>query len=265
MLSPIDSRLQKIFANKTSGSTELLFELHSHLKKEIKIIQLFPEIIELAQKQFQVFQNIISYLNDMKSVLSKNKSLQDFFNKYDKLFAESKLSLLSNAKFILKDYSTFVTISNSKTLLVIFKYIKETTPDLYVLIAESRPLMEGRIFAHHLKKYGVKYEIISEALIPQAIQYADAAVIGADKVMKNGDVINKTGSLLLAYSCKENEKPFYVISNSSKFTLKTNWNQKEMPPSEIWRQNPKKTLVKNLYFEKINKCYITKIISENLH
>ena len=99
-------------------------------------------------------------------------------------------------------------------------------------------------------------------MIYDSVKKVDAALVSSDCILKNGDVINKVGSSLLASTCHVLKKPFYVIARKDKFAKSNKFNQKEMPPEEIWRHYPKNILIKNYYFEKIDKKLITKIISE---
>ena len=78
--------------------------------------------------------------------------------------------------------------------------------------------------------------------------------------MKTG-VINKVGSELLARIAKEEKIPFYVVSDSWKFTNKK-IPIEQRPLNEIWNKAPKNIKIKNPAFEFVHKKYITGIVSE---
>lgn len=251
----------KIVSDKTSGSLEILMELHEHLKAQSSFIKIFPNFIESVEEKFPTFQNIQIYLREMKKSLSKNK-LDEFFFKYDNLLDNIYDKIFFKCKDELKNFNRILTISNSKTLFEIFVRLKKINPHLKIILCESRPKFEGRIFAKKLLQNKIKVEMITEAMIFSSIKKIDAGIIGADAILKNGDVINKVGSSLIAISCKNFNKPCFVIADKSKIKSSNKFNQKEMPPEEIWRHSPKNIVIKNFYFEQIDKSLITKIISD---
>lgn len=258
----MNKKLLKIISDKKSGSTDILIELHEHLQKEQKIIQLFPDIIDIAKSQLYAFSNIQGYLNEMKISLKKDRNLDAFFKKYDKIFLDPFSSLYSKSKSILTQYSSFITISNSRTVFEILARLKKDMFNLNVIVSESRPKNEGRLLAKKLLAINIATTIITEAMIYESVKSVDAALVGTDCVLKNRDVINKVGSTLLASTCHLLKKPFFVITKKDKFSQSNTFNQQEMPPEEIWRHPPSKILLRNFYFEKIERKLITKIISD---
>lgn len=258
-----DGKLKKILNNNISGSSEILLELHRHLKNEQSIIFLFPEIIAIAKKQFRSFQNIQKYLNELSKFSKSRKNLKAFFEHYDSVFEQSNLSLLNNAQKILYPYSSFITISNSKTVYDVLKSLSTSKRKLKIFVSESRPKLEGRILVKKLSLLSnVKVNLITEAMMAGTMKKIDAAIIGADSVLKNGDVVNKIGSLQLALLCKEMKIPFFVVANKNKFTKSKSFKQNIKPPTEIWRHIPSKVTIENFYFEKVDSNLITRIITD---
>lgn len=262
MMKSLDQSFSKLSADNKSGSLEILVELHEHLKNEKKILHIFPELIDFAAKQFRSFQSIQTYLAEMISALRNDNNLDEFFSRYDRYFKDSLKLLVLKAGTILKRYSSFITISNSKTVLEVMKHLRKSNPALNVIVCESRPLLEGRLLAKRLIASKIKTQIITESMIYQYIRQVDAAIIGADAILGNGDVINKTGSSLLAIVSKKFNKPFYVVADRKKITKSNRYRLKKMPPEEIWRQYPEKIKIENYYFEQIDRILITEIISD---
>ncbi|MEW6196005.1 MAG: hypothetical protein AB1521_12715 [Bacteroidota bacterium] len=256
----IAKKLTKILSDKTSGSFELLLELHNHLKKEQKIIQLFPEIIDLAKNQLSSFRAIQNYLEDMKSTQLKDKTLDHFFKKYDKKFTDPFDKLFDKSKSILKKFDHIITISNSKTVYEILAKLKKINPNLKVTVCESRPKLEGRVLAKNLLRVNIHVKLITEAMIYQSVQKCNAALVGADIILKNGNIVNKVGSSLLATVCKNHKVPFYVVANKNKLSSANQFSKQAMPTKEIWRYPDKKLEIKNYYFEEVDQSLITKII-----
>ncbi len=102
--------------------------------------------------------------------------------------------------------------------------------------------------------------LILEAMLPQYITKIDAVIIGADKILKNGNVINKIGSLNAAIICKYYNKAFYVVASKNKISNQNKHKPIQLDSNEVWNYSHKNLKVNNFYFEEIDKKLITKII-----
>lgn len=257
----MNKKISKLIDDKTSGSFEILIELHKHLKEQKSFLKIYPNFLDNIAEKFPSFENIQKYITELKLSIKK-KRIDSFFEKYDNYFENINDNLFIKAQNELKNFQTFLTISNSTTVFELFRRLNLTNPKLKVIVCESRPKFEGRIFAKKLTKNKINVELITEAMIYQKTNEIDVGIIGADSILKNGNVINKVGSSLIALTCKNYNKPFYVVADKSKFKNTYNFIQKEMPPVEIWRHFDIKIIIKNFYFEIVPKKLITKIISD---
>jgi translation initiation factor 2B subunit (eIF-2B alpha/beta/delta family) len=116
--------------------------------------------------------------------------------------------------------------------------------------------------AKELLKNKIKVEIIPEALLPNAVEKADVAISGADIILSNGNIVNKTGSRSLAILCKYFKKPFYVLATSDKFSKKKKYVPEKRDSGEIWKYGHKYLTKTNFYFEVVEKKLITKVITD---
>ena len=162
----------------------------------------------------------------------------------------------------LKNIKSIITLSRSGTVLEILKLWHKKHKQFEVVICESRPKFEGRLLAEELAEIGIKTLLISDAMMSLFVFKVDAAIIGADSVLKNGNVINKVGSKSLALLCKEYKKPFFVVTTQQKFSNRNIFHHKNENPKEIFDKKMKNLSVKNIYFEEIEKKFITKIITD---
>lgn len=83
---------------------------------------------------------------------------------------------------------------------------------------ETRPLLQGsRLTAWELMKLGIPHRIEPDGAAAMAILSGriDAALIGADRIAKNGDTANKIGSLSVALACHAAGIPFLVVAPES--------------------------------------------------
>lgn len=256
-----NSGLSKIYNDKTSGSGDILQELHEHLQREQKMLELFPALITEIKRQFKSFQSVQNYLADLDKFIKHGKKLDEFFKKYDSILNDIYLPIYEKNKKEFNKLNNVLTISNSKTVLEILKLLNQDNTKLKVIVCESRPKFEGRLMAKKLDSFNIDVELIIDTDAFLKIKNVDAVLIGADMILKNGNVINKTGSSALAVLCKYFSKPFYVVADKSKFSSRNKFEQKEMPPEEIWRHSKSKIKISNFYFEEIDKKLITKIFT----
>lgn len=89
---------------------------------------------------------------------------------------------------------------------------------------ETRPLLQGsRLTAWELHHDGIPYFIQADGAAASTILrgLVDVAVIGADRIARNGDTANKIGSLGVALACSAGSIPFVVAAPSSTVDLAT--------------------------------------------
>jgi methylthioribose-1-phosphate isomerase len=91
---------------------------------------------------------------------------------------------------------------------------------VHVWVDETRPRNQGALLtAYELKRAGVAHTVICDnagGLLMQRGQ-VDLCLVGADRVMRNGDVCNKIGTYLKALAARDNDVPFYVAFPFSTF------------------------------------------------
>ena len=257
-------KLNKIINDKTSGSTEILLSLNSFLIKCLDNKKLFEYSITEAKKLLSQFAVINNYLTTLNKIVvgkdfDKAKSFLDDIESTEKKKFENIFKNLINE---LPKAKNILTISRSGTLIQVFKLWKKRKRSLKLIIAESRPAYEGKKMTKELVNEGINVELITDAMSAIYIPRVDTVIIGADAVLKNGNVINKTGSLSLAVLCKYFKKPFYVLSTKSKYINKTKYKIIRNNPDLVWNYEHPNLLTSNIPFEEIEKKLITKIITE---
>ena len=92
--------------------------------------------------------------------------------------------------------------------------------DIHVWVDETRPRNQGAFLtAWELQQANIKHTIIADNTGGLLMQYGmvDLCIVGADRVTRQGDVINKIGTYLKALAAADNKIPFYVALPSSTF------------------------------------------------
>jgi methylthioribose-1-phosphate isomerase len=89
---------------------------------------------------------------------------------------------------------------------------------LSVLATETRPLLQGsRLTAWELTRAGIPVTVITDGAAAARMRAGevDLCIVGADRVVANGDVANKVGTYSLAVLARHHGIPFYVAIPSS--------------------------------------------------
>jgi methylthioribose-1-phosphate isomerase len=87
-----------------------------------------------------------------------------------------------------------------------------------VLAGETRPLLQGaRLTAWELSRAGVEVTVLTDNMAAAAMARlgVDLVIVGADRIVSNGDVANKIGTYGLAIAARHHGIPFYVAAPSS--------------------------------------------------
>jgi len=133
-----------------------------------------------------------------------------------------------------------------------------------VLVCEGRPLCEGRSLAASLVESGARVTLITEAQIMLNIDQVHLVLLGADTILESGDVVNKSGSALLALAARECDIPVWVVSTELKRRRRPSdvVPQEEMPTAEVWDDPPPGVITMNQYFEPIPAHWVSQLITE---
>jgi len=89
-----------------------------------------------------------------------------------------------------------------------------------VLVSETRPRLQGaKLTAWELVNEGIEHYIIADGASGYFMKkgMVDLVIVGADRVVSNGDFANKIGTYEKAVLARENGVPFYVAAPVSTF------------------------------------------------
>ncbi len=257
------NELQKIIEDITSGSLKILLNLVKYSKSNYANIGELKSICEVAKKKLSHFAAIKNFITQFQKKVSSSNSNEIllFLKDYESKLQNVSYNIYEKNKDILSGLNSITTLSFSKTLLEIIKIISEYNRKLKVFVLESRPILEGRKFISELNKLDIDSTLIVDSLMCYALKKSEAVIIGADQILKNGNVVNKIGSYPLALCAKEFNKPFYVIADKSKFVFKLKYKTINNNDSEVWKTR-KRIKIINHYFEEVPSKLITKILTD---
>lgn len=110
------------------------------------------------------------------------------------------------------------------TALAPIRTAHEQGRTVHVYVDETRPFLQGaRLTAWELQRAGVPLTLITDNMAGYFMRRGevDCVIVGADRVVANGDIANKIGTYSLAVLAQAHGIPFYVAAPSSTvdFTL----------------------------------------------
>ena len=182
---------------------------------------------------------------------------------------------------LIEDGDTVITQCNAGALatvgygtaLGVIRAASEQGKCVKVIVPETRPALQGsRLTAYELSKDGFSCTIISDTAVGymMASGRVDKAVVGADRITKDGFVFNKIGTYQVAVLANRHGIPFYPAAPASSFDLKRTHDQvtiEQRPAKEVFeiqgkRIAPEGVPVANPAFDMTPPELVTAIISD---
>ncbi|NLL37130.1 MAG: S-methyl-5-thioribose-1-phosphate isomerase [Fretibacterium sp.] len=124
---------------------------------------------------------------------------------------------------LLPDRATVLTHCNAGaiatgghgTALGVLRSAREAGKQVRVYADETRPLLQGaRLTAWELARDGFDVTLIADSMAAALMKSGevDAVIVGADRIVRNGDTANKIGTYMLAVLAEAHQIPFYVAA-----------------------------------------------------
>src|SRR5450756_1836698 len=144
-----------------------------------------------------------------------------------------------------------------------------------VFVDETRPLLQGaRLTAFELQAAGIRPTLLCDNMVSSVMQkgWIQAVLVGADRIVANGDTANKIGTSGISILAKYYHIPFYVCAPLSTFDLAAVSGREIIieeraaeEVTEMWykkRMAPQGISVYNPAFDVTDQQNITAIITE---
>jgi methylthioribose-1-phosphate isomerase len=104
------------------------------------------------------------------------------------------------------------------TALAPIRTAHEQGRPIHVFVDETRPFLQGaRLTAWELQRADIPLTLITDNMAGYFMRRGeiDCVIVGADRVVANGDIANKIGTYSVAVLAKAHSIPFYVAAPSS--------------------------------------------------
>jgi len=184
-----------------------------------------------------LFHALDSMEKNLDDAFASGEPVARFLELADGIYAEDVRicrTLAKNGAELLSDGDTVLTHCNAGglatsgygTALGIIYSAIEDGKHINVYVDETRPLLQGaRLTAWELSKNGVQVTIICDSMAAEVLRQGkvDHVIVGADRIVANGDSANKIGTYGLSIAAREHDVPFYVAAplTSFDFSLKS--------------------------------------------
>lgn len=179
-----------------------------------------------AQPSMATITNLVGrFLYDVEEAKQTASSVEQFRETVTSLGRKAQTDAAStaedtsrNAVSILPEDGFVLTHSYSSTVRRALELGVKGRRNLTVYVTESSPGLEGKQLAKDLIEVGVPVRLIADSAVASVISDVDIVMVGADSVLKDGSVINKIGTRKIALIAEQEEVPFYVVCESTKFS-----------------------------------------------
>ena len=108
------------------------------------------------------------------------------------------------------------------TALGVIRRAHEQGKRIHVFVDETRPLLQGgRLTAWELKRLGIPCTLITDSMAALVLRdgRAQRALVGADRIARNGDFANKVGTYGLAVQARHHGAAFHPVAPFSTVDL----------------------------------------------
>lgn len=209
------------------------------LEKGEDFSQKFEEICSTLAKTRPTAVNLFWALDRMKKVYeqSKHQTPEEVL----RVLEETAVMMLEEdiqanramgqyGQQLLQDGWTVLTHCNTGSLatvsygtaLGVIRAAREAGKEIKVIADETRPRLQGaRLTAWECLEEGIPCTVIADGAAASLMRQGriQAAIVGADRIARNGDVANKIGTYMVALACQAHHIPFYVAAPLSTVDL----------------------------------------------
>ncbi|TFH02292.1 MAG: translation initiation factor eIF-2B [Calditrichales bacterium] len=245
-----------------TNDMDLFLEEISDLSKEI--IKSHPNIVSIRKK-------ISPIIYHMKRMAKAGKSLDEIKSTACQKISETISNAADNlvkignagAKLIQTNHKV-LTISSSSIVKEILISARKLRRKFTVYCLESRPQNEGHLLAMMLAEHDIPSVLTTESMMGQVMKDVNMVLCGADRIFENG-FVNKTGTLPLVVTAKDQGVPVYMAAETDKIMKEIDRSVRSYPesPTELTDKKHKNLTVLNYYFESVPLDYVHKIICED--
>lgn len=149
-----------------------------------------------------------------------------------------------NATVKIKDGDVILTYARSSVVEKSLLHAKASGKNFSVVVADSRPLMEGKALLRVLSSHSIPCTYLLLPAIGSLITSISKVFVGAHSLHANGAVLSRAGTALVAMMAKEHSIPVLVCCETYKFSETVpldSFTRNELAPLSIFKVEPDPT------------------------
>ncbi len=220
-----------------------------------KLRLLAVKAIERLSRTRPTAYNLFWALERMRKVVMKEYSNGDelrkaIVNEALKIYnedIETNIKIGEIGEKLIEDGDTILTHCNAGALataafgtaLAVIRVAWYKGKRISVIATETRPVLQGaRLTVWELRKEGIPVTLITDNMVGYVMyrKLVNKVIVGADRILGDGHVINKIGTYTIAIAAKRHGIPFYVAAPTSTFDLRSRIDEvkiEERNPDEV--------------------------------
>ncbi|EEZ97197.1 Translation initiation factor eIF-2B subunit alpha-like Protein [Tribolium castaneum] len=179
--------------------------------------ELFMRFITLAKLDYNSFEQCRNVMLERGNI---------FLNR----LKQCRAKIVKLATKFIADGSKVLTHSRSRVVLQTLIEASRQGKQFEIYVTKSAPDNSGDVMCKNLTSVGIPCTLILDSAIGYVMEQVDFVMVGAEGVVESGGIVNKVGSYTMAVCAKEMKKPFYVLTESFKFSRLFPLNQGDLPP-----------------------------------
>ncbi|TPX35300.1 S-methyl-5-thioribose-1-phosphate isomerase [Synchytrium microbalum] len=130
----------------------------------------------------------------------------------------ARIAIVSNALPYMKDGDVILTHGRSSVIQDMLIFFWKSGIKFRVIVADSRPKLEGREMLKTLVKENIPCTYILTSAVSLVIKEVTKVLMGASAVLSNGSVMSRAGSALVAMTANDFKIPVLVCCETYKFS-----------------------------------------------
>jgi len=228
---------------------------HSRAKDVIELRNELVKVIERLRRTRPTAVNLFWALDRMRKIVDstvlsidelKRKIVEEALRIYNEDI-EMNMKIGEVGKNIIEDGDTILTHCNAGALatagfgtaLGVIRAAWYEGKRIKVIATETRPVLQGaRLTVWELMKEGIPVTLITDNMVGYVMSkgLVNKVVVGADRILLSGHVINKIGTYTIAVLANRHKVPIYVAAPTSTIDPKTKIENvviEERDPNEV--------------------------------
>lgn len=190
------------------------------------------------EREVEAINSSSSISEAKEALISRAEEIMNYEEQTSKLIGEFGEKLLEDGDAVLThcNAGSLATVDYG-TALAPVRFAVMHGKNIKVIATETRPALQGaRLTAFELMRDGIDVTLISDTMVGyvMSLGMVNKVIVGADRVLKEGYVINKIGTYQVATMASRHKIPFYSAMPWSSVDVNS-----ELSQVKIEQRNPK--------------------------